>query len=129
MKNRRHVTEEDLLITEALIAKSYDRLKLSVIRTPARAFRSLGQVAREHPYATAGTAVAGGAVLYGIIKKMTSHPHGRNAQECTQTVPPQKDRGPDLMQELLLISIPLVTPYLLSYIQKYLEGLQPGERY
>jgi len=128
MKNRRRVTEEDLIITEALIATSYGRLKQSVIRAPARAFRSLGQAAREHPYATAGTAVAGGAILYGIIKKMTSHHHAGRTHECSQAVPPQKDRSPDLMHELLLMSIPLVAPYLMSYIQKYLEGLQPGER-
>ena len=41
MKNRRRVTEEDLRITEALIAQSYSRLKQSVIQTPSRAANPL----------------------------------------------------------------------------------------
>ena len=73
METSRCVTEEDLLITEALIAKSYSQLKQAVIQAPSRALKSVSQTAREHPYATAGTAVVGGAAVYGIIKMMTSH--------------------------------------------------------
>ncbi|MFA4848393.1 MAG: hypothetical protein WC626_01575 [Methanoregula sp.] len=128
MENRRCITEEDLLITEALIAQSYGQLKQSVVQVPSRAYRSLGQTAREHPYATAGTAVVAGVVLYGIIKKMTSH---TSVQETPvkEQVPHQKDTcRPDPMHDMLLMLIPLVTPYITSYIQKYLGEMQSGKR-
>lgn len=128
MDNRRRVTEEDLLITEALIAKSYGRLKQSVVLAPSRAFRSLGQTAREHPYATAGTAVVAGVVLYGIIKKMISPP-APEARERSHA-PLQKEKGgPDLLHELLPLIIPLAAPYIIEYIQKYLGKIHSEKRY
>ncbi|MDD1689658.1 MAG: hypothetical protein LUQ66_03260 [Methanoregula sp.] len=129
MDNRRRVTEEDLLITEALIAKSYGRLKQSVVQAPSRAFRSLGQTAREHPYATAGTAVVAGVVLYGIIKKMTSPSPAPEARERSRA-PLQKEKGgPDLLHELLPLIIPLAAPYIIEYIQKYLGTIHSEKRY
>lgn len=128
MEKYRRITEEDLLITEALIAQSYGQLKQSVVKAPSHAYRSLGQMAREHPYATAGTAVVAGVVLYGIIKKMTSHTSVQEAPVKEQ-VPVQKDTcRPDPMHDMMLMLIPLVTPYITSYIQKYLGEKQSGKR-
>jgi len=128
MENRRRITEEDLLITETLIAESYGQLKQSVVQAPSRAYRSLSETAREHPYVTAGTAVVAGVVLYGIIKKMTSHASVQEAQVREQ-VPMQKDTcRPDPMHDMLLMMIPIVTPYITSYIQKYLGEMQSGKR-
>jgi hypothetical protein len=128
MENRRRVTEEDLLLTEALIAKSYSQLKQSVIQAPTRAFRSIGQTAREHPFATAGTAVVAGIVLYGIIKKMTSRAPVREAQARSR-VTPQNDTGPDFLHEMLPLLIPLAAPYIMGYIQKYLGMILSEDRY
>lgn len=129
MDNRRQVTEEDLLITEALIAKSYGRLKQSVIQAPSRAFKSLGQTAREHPYATAGTAVVAGVVLYGIIKKMTSGASVREAPGRSR-VPLQKETGrPDLLHEILPLIIPLAAQYIIEYVQKYLGTVLSEDRH
>jgi len=127
MEKRRRITEEDLLITEALIAGSYGRLKQSVTEAPSRAFRSLSESAREHPYATAGTAVVAGVVLYGIIKKMTSH---APVQSQRQQVPVQKETShSDLLKEMLPLIIPLAAPYLLGYIRKYLGNIHSEDRY
>jgi len=128
MNNRRPVTEEDLLITEVLIAKSYGRLKRSVIQVPSRAYQSLGETAREHPYATAGTAVVAGAAMYGIIKMMTSHTSGSEAQARSRAPVQKETCHPDHMHDMLLMIIPLVTPYIASYLQKYLEKI-PEKRY
>jgi hypothetical protein len=129
MENRRRITEEDLLITEALIAKSYGQLKQSVIQTPSRVYKSLGETAREHPYATAGTAVVAGVALYGIIKMMTSHGSVPDAPGSSRA-PMQKDTcRSDHMHDMLLMIIPLVTPYITSYIQKYLEKMPSEKRY
>jgi hypothetical protein len=119
MEKRNRVTEEDLLITEALIAKSYSGLKQSVIQAPSRAFRSAGRTARQHPYATAGAAIVAGVALYGIFKMVTSPTSSHGAPGGPGS--PKKDTGrPDLMQQMLPVLIPLVAPYIGGYIQKYL---------
>jgi hypothetical protein len=129
MKNRRRVTEEDLLITEALIAQSYSQLKQSVIQAPSQVCRSISQTVREHPYATAGTAVVGGAAMYGIIKMMTS-PASVPEAPARDRGPRQKDAcHPDLMHEMLLLLIPLAVPYITGYVQKYLGSIQSRERH
>jgi hypothetical protein len=128
MKNRRRVTEEDLLVTEALIAQSYGRLKRSVIQVPTRAFTSMGKTVREHPYATAAAAVVAGAVVYGITKKMTSHAPAKEAPGRSRGAR-QKDTGrPDLLYDMLLMILPLAAPYVAGYIQKYLGTILSGER-
>ncbi|MCX6696702.1 MAG: hypothetical protein NTV84_03935 [Methanoregula sp.] len=128
MKNRRRVTEEDLLITEALIAQSYGQLKQSVVQVPTRAYQSLGQMVREHPFESAGTAVVGGAAMYGIIKMMTSRAAVQETQE-RERVTKQKDTcRPDLMHDMMLMILPMVTPYIAGYIQKYLGTILSGER-
>ena len=129
MDNRRRVTEEDLLLTEALIAKSYGRLKQSVIQAPSRALRSAGQTAREHPLATAATAVVAGVAVYGIFKMMTSRGSVPEAQGRSRT-PLQKETGlPDLLHKMLPLIIPLAAPYIIGYVQKYLGKVLSEDRY
>jgi hypothetical protein len=128
MEKRRRITEEDLLITEALIANSYSQLKQSVIQAPSRTCRSIGQTVREHPFATAATAVVAGVAVYGIIKLITSRASVQEAQR-RERVTLQKDTSrTDLMQEMLPMIMPLVAPYITGYIQKYLGGILSGER-
>jgi hypothetical protein len=128
MENRRRVTEEDLLITEALIAKSYGQLKQSVIQAPSRAYQSIGQTVREHPFATAGTAVVAGVAVYGIIKQLTSRASVQEAQGRERGTMQKDTSRPDLMHDMLLMIIPMVAPYITGYIQKYIESIQSGER-
>jgi hypothetical protein len=128
MENHRCVTEEDLLITEALIAKSYSQLKQSVIQAPSRAYRSVGQTVREHPFATAATAVVAGIVVFGIIKLITSRASVQEAKGRSRVTLQKDTSRPDLMHEMLSMIIPLVAPYITGYIQKYIGGILSGER-
>ena len=112
MKNRKQITEEDLLVTEALIAESYGRLKRSVVQTPHRAFGSVGGTIRRHPYAAATVAIAGGIAAYSIVTRMTSHTAGAGQKK--------EQSHPDLMKEMLVIFLPLAAPHIVSFIQKYL---------
>ncbi len=129
MENRRCITEEDLLITEALIAKSYSQLKQAVVHAPSRALRSVSQTAREHPYATAGTAVVAGAAMYGIIKMMAPSASAKEAKERERVTTMQKDTcRPDPMHDMMLTIIPLVAPYIAGYLQKYLGNILSEER-
>jgi hypothetical protein len=119
MKNHRRVTEEDLLITEALIAKSYGQLKKSVVRAPSRALGSVSGTISRHPFAAAAAAIAGGIAAYVIITRMTSH--GASATQ-------KRDRSrPDLMMEIMSVFLPLAAPHIASYIQKYLGRILSGE--
>ena len=128
MESRRRITEEDLLVTEALIAESYSRLKKSVVQVPSRAFRSVGQTVREHPFATAATAVVAGIVVYGIIKLITSRGSVQGAQGRSRVTLQKDTSRPDLMHEMLSMCTPLVAPYIMGSIQKYIGRILSGER-
>jgi len=121
MENRRRVTEEDLLITEALISQSYGQLKQSVVMVPTRACRSVGQTVRQHPFATAAAAVIAGAGMYGIFKMMSSRSTGLEAPGRSRVSQQNDMKRPNMMHELLLLMIPLAAPYIMDYIRKYLE--------
>ena len=112
MEKRRKSTEEDLLVTEALIAESYGRLKKSVVQAPSRALGSVGGTLSRHPFAAAATAILGGIAAYVIITRMTSHVAVAERKRDTSR--------PDFMHEMLSMIIPLAAPYITGYIQKYI---------
>jgi hypothetical protein len=119
MESRRRITEEDLLVTEALIAESYSRMKKSVVQAPSRALGSVGGTISRHPFAAAATAIVGGIAAYVFITRMISH--GAVAEQ-------KRDRSrPDLMHEMLSMITPLVAPYITGYIQKYIGRILSGE--
>jgi hypothetical protein len=115
MKNRKQITEEDLLVTEALIAESYGRLKKSVVQAPHKALGSVGGTIRKHPFAAAAAAVAGGIGVYMIATRMASH-----RADARQK---REQSSPDLVKEMLLIFLPMAAPHIAMYIQKYLGAL------
>jgi hypothetical protein len=120
MESRSRITEEDLLVTEALIAESYGRLKKSVVQVPSRALGFVGGTISRHPFAAAATAIVGGIAVYIIISRITSH---------VAIAGQKRDRSrPDLMHEMLSMIIPLVAPSVTGYIQKYIGGILSGER-
>jgi len=128
MENRKRITEEDLLVTEALIAQSYGQLKQSVIQAPSRALRSAEMTARPPPCAPAGVAIVAGVALYGIFKMVTSSPPSRGASGGGRSGLKNDAGYPDLLQQMLPMLIPLVVPYIGGYIQKYLGNIYSGER-
>jgi hypothetical protein len=70
----RPITEDDVLLTELLLAQSYGKLKHSVMQVSSDALSSVGAsvagTARKHPCATAGAAVGAGVILYGLFRMM-----------------------------------------------------------
>jgi hypothetical protein len=128
MESRRRITEEDLRVTEAFIADSYERLKKSVVHGPSRALGSVGGTIRRHPFAAAATAVVAGVVVYGMIKLFTSRASVQEAQGRSRVTMQKDTSRPDLMHEMLLMMIPLVAPYITGYIQKYIGRILSGER-
>jgi hypothetical protein len=120
----RQVTEEDILKTEEMIARSYGRLKQSVVQAPSKALGSLGKTVKDHPFATAATAVGAGIALYGLFRLVTRQ---GTASKNVGGSREQKSR-PDLRMEILSLILPMVAPYISSYIEKYLGRIFSRDR-
>lgn len=120
MENRRPITEEDVLLTELLLARSYGRLKRSVADTASRSLRSagdaVGDTVRKHPYATAGAAIGAGVLLYGLFRLMERGGSSRRGNSGSR----ERSSRPDITMEILSMLMPVITPYITAYVEKYL---------
>ena len=124
MEKRRQVTEEDILMTEEMIARSFGLLKRSVVRAPSRAFSSAGKTVSRHPAAAAVAAVGAGIAVYGLFRLMTR----RSASGEKVPVHRERESRPDMSREILSVIIPLVTPYVVGYLKDYMEGIFSRKR-
>ncbi len=127
MENRRRITEEDLLVTEVLIAQSYGRLKKSVFEAPAKALGPISQTISEHPLEAAATAVGGGIAAYGIARMITP----RTSQEEGKKRHGKKKKAKrrhDPMTDILSAIIPLAVPYITGYLERYMDTSSEGAR-
>ena len=124
METRRQVTEEDILMTEALIAKSYGRLKQSVVQAPSQALGSMGGTIRKHPLGAAAAAVVAGITLSGLFRLVTRQgavkERGAGERE-------QRSR-PNMTMEILSMILPLVTPYIAGYLERYMGRIFSKDR-
>ena len=126
MENRRRITEEDLLVTEALIAESYGQMKKSVLQAPSRALGSVSGTISRHPFAAAGTAVAAGIAAYALIRLITSHAASEKTEYESRTRSSNERRRPDLITEVLSMVVPLAVPFITEYLKKYMGRLFQG---
>ena len=116
MERRKPITEDDLLMTELLIARSFENLKQSAVRTTSRSLRSAGDSLRKHPYAVAGAAVGTGILLYGIFRLLNRHgPAGKR-----DAVDREYSGRSGLAMDLLSLMFPLVKPYVTEYLENYM---------
>lgn len=115
MKDRRPINEDDVYLTELLLARSYGNLKRSVTRASSDTLGSLGDTiggtVRRHPYATAGAAVGIGVLLAGLFTVMSRGNASRGRETGRRG-----DAGPDVIAMIL----PILTPYITAYLEKYL---------
>lgn len=117
MEKRKSITEDDLLLTELMMARSYANLKKSVVKTSFDAIGSVGGTIRKHPYAvTAGAAVGAGILLFGLLSVLNRGSAGRMRDSGER----ERSSRPDLMMELFSMLMPVVAPYLTAYVEKYL---------
>ena len=124
MEKHRQVTEEDIIMTEELITRSYGRLKQSVIRAPSQGLRCVGNTIKEHPLAAAGAAVGAGITLYGLFRLMTRQGSVKESVAyCSE-----KQSGPDMKMVILSLIIPIVTPYITDYLGKYVGRIFSEDR-
>jgi hypothetical protein len=126
MEKRRKITEEDLLVTEALIAESYGQLKKSVIQIPSRALGSVRETITRHPFAAAGTAVGAGLAAYWLFKMITPRAVSEEPDRETNQRSGSGSRHPDYLMKVISLIIPLVIPFVTGYLKKYIEGILQG---
>jgi hypothetical protein len=121
VEKHRPITEEDVFLTELLIARSYGNLKQSVVQTSFDALGSVGGTIKKHPYATAGAAVGAGILLFGLISLMFrgGSGKGRGREERSR---------PDMATEIFSLLMPVVTPYITAYLEKYLGRVFSKDR-
>ena len=116
MKNRRPINEDDIYLTEMLVARSYGNLKQSVARTTSETLSSLGGTVggtiKRHPYAAAGAAAGAGIILFGLFKLM--HRNGSSRGQ------PAAGRGSVPGLDLFSLLMPILTPYITAYLEKNL---------
>lgn len=124
METRRQVTEEDILMTEALIARSYGRLKQSVVQAPSQALGSVGGTIRKHPSGAAAAAVVAGITLYGLFRLVTRPGFVKERAAGRK----EHTSRPDMTMEILSMIIPLVTPYIAGHLERYMGRLFSKDR-
>jgi len=126
VERTRPITEDDVLLTELLLARSYARLKQSVVKTSSDALSSVGDMVggtvRKHPYATAGAAVGAGVLLYGLFRLMN-----RDSPAPERSGGKKAGRSAMTMEVLSLLA-PVVMPYVTSYLDGYLKKAFSKER-
>jgi hypothetical protein len=124
VEKRRQVTEEDILMTEAMIARSFGRLKQSVARAPSQALGSMSGTIRKHPVAAAAVAIGAGLTLYGLFRLMTRH----GAAQAKVAGHGERGSRSDMSKEILSMIIPIVTPYVTGYLKNYMAGIFSRDR-
>lgn len=128
MKNRRPITEDDIYLTELLIAKSYGNLKRSVAKASSDALSSVGTTVggtvRNHPCATAGAAVGAGVLMFMLYKLMN---RGGSSRQKKASEREERSRS-NMTMDLLGMFIPLAAPYFTAYLEKYLGRMVARDR-
>jgi hypothetical protein len=116
VERRKPITEEDVLLTELLIARSFENLKQSAVRTTSRSLRSAGGSIKQHPYAVAGAAVGAGIILYGIFRLMNRN----GSAKKSNAVDWENSSRSGVTMDLLSLMMPIVKPYITTYLENYI---------
>ena len=128
MENRRPITEDDVYLTELLLAKSYGNLKESVVKASSDALRSAGEsvggAVRRHPYATAGAAAGAGILLFLLFRLAGGGGSPGRRSHAVREEQPRSNPAMDLLGMLM----PFVMPYITAYIEKSLGRVTGRER-
>ncbi|HMK45234.1 MAG TPA: hypothetical protein VK436_01280 [Methanocella sp.] len=114
------VTEEDLRLTEALIARSFLRVKATIANTPTELLTPAKNTIKEHPIAATATAAGAGLIIYEIIKMASPKP-------AIREVPPARpirteNPGTDIKSQIVTAALPYVASYLQQEIGRYIAS-------
>lgn len=126
MKNRRPINEDDILLTEMLIGQSYGKLKRSVVTVSSETLNSVGGTIggsiKQHPYAATGAAVGAGIILFAMLKLMNLAGPSGGSRDAG------RGRSGGGGMDILSLLLPLVSPYLAAFLEKFIGGVTPRGR-
>jgi hypothetical protein len=121
VKDRKPIDEDDIYLTEMLIARSYGKLKRSVVDVSSKTLNSvggtLGGTIKEHPYASAGAAVGAGIILFGLMKLMNRN----SSSKGRGTGGRESSSGTGL--NIVSLLMPIVSPYFAAFLEKLLGDM------
>jgi hypothetical protein len=118
VETRKRINEADLILTEEMIGRSFTRLKESMLQAPSQAFRPATDMVRQHPFATAATAVGAGMLAYQVLSLVVPLFTARGGGKK------ESGRRSGLTSQLFS----LATPYLVGILQQELGHIMAGDR-
>lgn len=118
------VTEEDIHLTEAMIARSYNNMKQAVTKMPSDLTKPLSGVVKDHPIAVAAGAAGAGLIAYEFIRLITP----RVVVKEMALQPELEVKGPVQKSDLTSQVISFAMPYLLAHLQTYLGKVMSGQK-
>lgn len=118
MEKRNKVTQRDLLITESLIARSYERFEQSLRQIPSHTISTIDDTISTHPFLTTTAAVGFGITLQELSTRICDQgEYGNNIRDTKE-----KPDLADSTVQILSFIIPLVTPFLIGYLEKLIHS-------
>jgi hypothetical protein len=120
VERRKPITEEDVRETERMITRSFENLKQSAIQTSRRSIKSAGGSLKQHPFVLAGAAIGAGILLYGIFRLATRNTSAKKSNAIDQEY---LSRSSGATMALLTLMIPLVRPYISTYLENYVAKM------
>ena len=115
---RKRVTEEDLKVTEAMLARSYTNLKSSLTRIPGDMVEPVTGTVKAHPYASTAAAAGIGIIAYELIRLLTPRVVTREVKVQPQ-VEVKEHARPSLTSQIMAFA----APYIVSYLQQEVTRL------
>jgi hypothetical protein len=120
VETRKPITEDDVLLTELLLARSFGNLKKAAVKTSFAALGSAGGTIRKHPYATAGVAAGAaagaGLLLFMLVRRLSRGGSSRRGSDAGT----ERSSRPDIAMDVISLLMPIITPYLTACVEKYL---------
>lgn len=114
---KKAVTEDDIKVTEARLAGSFESLKKSITTIPHEAARPVTDVVKAHPYATVAAAAEAGFVLYSLLSLMIPKTKIIKREVTVQPQVEVKEREvKSFSSKLFSEAVALATPYITSYL-------------
>ena len=120
---KQKVTEEDLIITKALIGQSFSRVKAAVSNAPSELVRPATTVVREHPLATTAAAAGAGVILFQVMRLLIPRVVVKEVEHGAGGKVREKAVQPDLTSQVISIAM----PYVIGIIQQELGKMMRAE--
>jgi len=127
MQNNNYITIEDIFVTEELVSDSYHQLKQSILQIPSQIYTTIDQAVRNHPILSIASILVAGGMSYEIFNKTSSSIHINAQNEKSSDSSYRQPDTPILNNDVLMVIIPLLAPYILELVKQCIEDTSSNE--